>query len=115
GVSENITVRSILGKFLEHGRVYWFGPLEDPVQARCFIGSADMMGRNLDRRIEVVTPIQNPNLRKRIAEDVLALQLADNARTWLLDSDNHYTKLEPKTAKALVDSQRITCKKYKDK
>ncbi len=115
GVSENITVRSILGKFLEHGRVYWFGPLEDPVKARCFIGSADMMGRNLDRRIEVVTPILNPVLRTRIAEDVLELQLADNARTWILDSDNHYTKLEPKSAKALVHSQRLTCKKYKEK
>ncbi len=115
GVSENITVRSILGKFLEHTRVYWFGPLEDTINSRCFIGSADMMGRNLDRRIEVVTPIQNPALKKRVAEDVLELQLADNARTWILDSKNHYTKLEPKSAKSLVHSQRLTCRKYRER
>ena len=81
GISDNITVRAILGKFLEHARVYWFGPLEDTEKSLCYMGSADLMGRNLDRRIEVVTPVLDEALKERIANEVLKLQLADNART----------------------------------
>ncbi|MCI6530637.1 MAG: polyphosphate kinase 1 [Mesosutterella sp.] len=111
GVSENITVRAILGKFLEHARVYWFGPLEDTEKSFCYIGSADMMGRNLDRRIEVVTPILGGRLKKRLAEEVLQLQLADNQRTWLLEKDT-YTRIVKKPSEKSVNAQEELIRRY---
>ena len=111
GISENITVRAILGKFLEHARVYWFGPLENIEESACYIGSADMMGRNLDHRIEVVTPILRNALKKRIAEEVLELQLKDNTRTWLLEGDT-YTRLGKKAGEVAVNSQNILARRY---
>ena len=111
GISDNITVRAILGKFLEHARVYWFGPLEDTEKSLCYMGSADLMGRNLDRRIEVVTPVLDEALKERIANEVLKLQLADNARTWKLEGDE-YERILPAEGKPLVDAQALMSEKY---
>jgi polyphosphate kinase len=84
GLSENIRVRSILGRFLEHSRIFRFGS-----EARGYeylIGSADLMPRNLDRRVEVLAPIRDPALQKRI-EEILQLLLEDDRLAWQLEDD----------------------------
>ena len=90
GVSENIRVSSIIGKYLEHPRIYYFK--HDKVQ--CYISSADLMPRNLIRRIELITPILEKNLAQKI-EQILILQLADNTLRWELQSDGSYMKVPP--------------------
>ena len=98
GLSENITVRSIVDRFLEHARVWWF---ENARQPEVFVGSADWMPRNLFRRIEVVFPVEDGNLRDRITEEILERQLADNVKARLLQADGTYvTPSLPKGAKA---------------
>ena len=92
GLSETISVRSIVGEFLEHSRIYAFGRREDAEGARVFIGSADPMERNLDRRIEAVTPIDDPALRERLLT-VLDLTLEDDTNTWLLGPDRRWRRL----------------------
>ena len=88
GVSENIRVSSIIGKYLEHARIYFFK--HDKV--KCYISSADLMPRNLVRRIELMTPILEERLTQKI-EQILMLQLADNTLRWELHPDGHYTKV----------------------
>jgi polyphosphate kinase len=88
GLSERIRVRSILGRFLEHSRVFRFG--SEARGRSYFIGSADLMPRNLDKRVEVVVPIEEPALAARI-EEVLQLLLADDG-AWLLDGDGGWTR-----------------------
>ena len=88
GVSENIRVSSIIGKYLEHARIYFFK--HDKV--KCYISSADLMPRNLVRRIELMTPILEERLTQKI-EQILMLQLADNTLRWELHSDGLYTKV----------------------
>jgi polyphosphate kinase len=88
GVSERIKVRSIVGRFLEHSRVYYF---ENSGKREIYCGSADWMDRNLFRRIEVAYPIEAPELQKRIADD-LELYLADDCNAWILSSDGHYAR-----------------------
>jgi polyphosphate kinase len=90
GISENITVSSVIGKYLEHARVYFFK--HDKV--KCYIASADLMPRNLVRRVELMTPILEDTLTQKI-EQILMLQLADNALRWELQSDGDYTKIPP--------------------
>ena len=90
GISENIKVSSIIGKYLEHARIYFFK--HDKI--KCYIASADLMPRNLLRRIELMTPILEERLRDKI-EQILALQLSDNALRWELQSDGNYTKVLP--------------------
>jgi polyphosphate kinase len=87
GISENITVSSIVGRFLEHARIYYFhnGGLEE-----IFLGSADLMPRNLDRRVEVLFPVENQSLRKEIISTVLPVQLNDTVKTRLLKQDGSY-------------------------
>lgn len=92
GISERIRVRSIVGRFLEHSRVYWFG---NDGNAEIYCASADWMERNLMRRIEVAFPILDPELSARVFEETLANGLADNTQAWLLDSDGRYTRAEP--------------------
>ena len=84
GLSDNIRVRSIVGRFLEHSRVYRFGA--DPETAEYLIGSADLMPRNLDHRVEALTPVTDPRLRARLAE-MLDLNLADDVLAWELGAD----------------------------
>jgi polyphosphate kinase len=92
GVSERIRVRSIVGRFLEHSRVYWFANDGDP---EIYCASADWMERNLMRRIEIAFPILDPQLAKRVYDETLANYLADNTQAWLLDSDGHYERAMP--------------------
>jgi polyphosphate kinase len=90
GLSENIWVRSLLGRFLEHSRVYRFGA--DPETAEYLIGSADLMPRNLDHRVESLVPVTDARLRGRLAE-MLALNLADDVLAWELDADGTWHKV----------------------
>jgi polyphosphate kinase len=89
GVSENITVRSIVGRFLEHSRISYF---ENGGVPKVFVGSADWMQRNFFRRIEVVFPIEDPALRDRIINQILATQLADNSKASFLGPDGSYAR-----------------------
>lgn len=90
GVSENIRVRSILDRFLEHARIFWWRNGGDDL---VYSGSADLMPRNLDRRIEVVFPILDPDAKARVIEEVLAVGFRDETFAWLMNSDGSYTPL----------------------
>jgi polyphosphate kinase len=90
GLSETIRVRSIVGRFLEHSRVYRFGA--DPAEAEYLIGSADLMPRNLDRRVEALAPVADPRLRARLAE-LLDANLADDTLSWELSADGTWHKV----------------------
>ena len=92
GVSENIRVRSIVGRFLEHSRVYWFGNDGAP---ELFCASADWLERNLLRRVETGFPILDPTLARRVYREVLQNYLDDNLGAWELQADGGYRKLEP--------------------
>jgi polyphosphate kinase len=102
GVSENITVRSIVGRFLEHSRIFYF---ENNAQPKIFVGSADWMPRNFFRRIEVVFPIEEPSLRDRISNQILATQLADTAKASLLNSEGVYQRPQVRKESELRNSQ----------
>jgi polyphosphate kinase len=91
GLSENIRVRSVVGRFLEHSRVFFF---ENNGQAELYCSSADWMGRNFFRRVEVAFPIRRPEHRTRILRD-LETYLWDNTQAWRLDAQGHYEKLLP--------------------
>ena len=91
GVSETVTVRSIIGRFLEHSRVFYF---ENAGDERFYIGSADWMERNLDSRVEAVTPVEDETLQERLRA-VLRSNLGDNRRAWEMDADGDYTRLRP--------------------
>ena len=92
GISERIRVRSILGRFLEHSRIYCF---EAGDEKTYLIGSADLMPRNLDHRIEVVVPIEDAHVRAEI-ESILKALLADNSQAWELGTDGVWTRIMPK-------------------
>ncbi|MCU7376003.1 hypothetical protein PEC18_35755 [Paucibacter sp. O1-1] len=92
GVSENIRVRSVVGRFLEHSRVYWFA---NDGQPEIFCASADWMERNLLRRIETCFPILDSVLAQRVYDEALANFLADNTQAWVLQPDGTYTQLHP--------------------
>jgi polyphosphate kinase len=90
GLSERIRVRSIVGRYLEHSRIYHFANGEGPGQAAWYIGSADWMPRNLDRRVEALTPIDTPSLQQRLME-ILQVNLADDTLAWTLSPDGEWT------------------------
>ena len=92
GLSENITVRSIVGRFLEHTRVYYF---HSDGEEKLYCASADWMGRNLFSRVETCFPILNKKLKKQIIEDGLLNYLKDNVRAWQLGSDQQWTAIHP--------------------
>jgi polyphosphate kinase len=92
GVSENIRVRSVIGRFLEHTRAYWF---QNDGNQEMWMASADWMDRNFFRRIETAFPIENKSLRERIYKEALAVYLADNTQAWELLSDGSYRRLTP--------------------
>src|SRR5207248_2197981 len=102
GISENIRVRSIVDRFLEHSRIFYFGNGGDPL---VYIGSADWMDRNLSRRVEVVFPIETPDLKQRIIKEILATTLADNVKSRELLSDGSYRRVVPEPGQIPVRSQ----------
>lgn len=104
GVTENIQVRSIVGRFLEHTRVFYF---ENGGEPRVFCSSADWMDRNLFQRVETCFPINEPALRKRIIEDGLKVYLNDNTQAWLLQADGSWVRADaggsaPKIAQQIL-------------
>lgn len=104
GVSENIRVRSIVGRFLEHSRVFWFG---NNGAAELFCSSADWLERNLLRRIEVAFPIRDAVLAQRVFDEALANGLADNTQAWLLQADGSWHRAAPDNAAAHNAQQRL--------
>src|SRR5262249_17976630 len=102
GVSENIRVVSVIGRFLEHSRVYYFHNGGTP---EVLIGSADLMRRNLDRRVEVVAPVEAHALRKTLYHDVLQLYLADTLQSWTLLPDGRYGRRTATEGAAPLDAQ----------
>ena len=104
GVSENIEVRSIVGNFLEHSRIFWF---ENNGADEVYMGSADWMPRNLDRRVEILFPVLDDEAKKS-AKHILEVELSDNTKAHLLKSDGNYEKID-KRGKVLVNSQMQFC------
>ncbi|HLU13719.1 MAG TPA: polyphosphate kinase 1 [Arenimonas sp.] len=92
GVSDNITVRSVVGRFLEHSRVYWFANAGEP---EIFCSSADWLERNLMRRVETCFPILDPKLAERVFDECLRNYLADNLQAWQLLPDGSYVRIRP--------------------
>jgi len=82
---------SIIGRFLEHSRIFYF---YNNAQEEIYIGSADWMGRNLDRRVEVITPVRDPDIAKDLQE-ILGIMLADNRQAWELHPDGTYIQRRP--------------------
>jgi polyphosphate kinase len=95
GLTEHVRVRSIIGRFLEHARVFHFANgHEDPLDGDFYLGSADWMDRNLSRRVEAVAPVESRPLRERLWE-VLQVQLADERNAWLMQTDGTYQQCTP--------------------
>ena len=103
GVSENIRVVSLVGRFLEHARIFAFSDGDDE---QIYLGSADLMQRNLDRRVETAFPLRERHHRERVRR-LLDLQLADNANGWELGPDGTFERRHPGEGEVQVDSQRI--------
>ncbi|HRV99727.1 MAG TPA: RNA degradosome polyphosphate kinase, partial [Aminobacteriaceae bacterium] len=110
GVSETIDVTSIVGRFLEHPRMFYFRNGGDD---ELFIGSADLMPRNLDRRVEVLVPVREKDLRETLLRDMLDVHLADSRKSWRLLSDGIYRKITPEEGKPVIDSQKIMMQRSK--
>jgi polyphosphate kinase len=102
GYTDNITVRSIVGRFLEHSRIFIFG--KNAKEQKIYIGSADFMSRNTIRRVEVAAPIEDEKLKKRI-RDMFNTMMSDTAKARELQSNGRYTRVEPKEGEAPFNSQ----------
>jgi polyphosphate kinase len=102
GVSDHIRVRSVVGRFLEHHRVWWFGNDGSP---ELYCSSADWLERNLLRRVETAFPILDPTLAQRVHREGLLNYLADNQNAWALGSDGHYQRCTPTSGEAAFSAQ----------
>ncbi len=109
GISENIQVHSIVGNFLEHSRIFDFC---NDGQAEVYMGSADWMPRNLDRRVEIVFPVLDQELKKKVLH-ILDLEFEDNVKAHILQPDGTYEKID-KRGKMLVNSQEIFCREAEE-
>ena len=126
GLSENIRVVSLVGRFLEHSRIFYF---KNNGQEQYYIGSADIMKRNLERRVEVITPIESPVLQAQLRE-IINLQLADRRGAWDMQPDGTYIQRTPESSgqkrsaqeqlierseKRLAEARRLYKKQYSKK
>ena len=102
GVSENIRVTSIVDRFLEHSRIYYFENNGDP---EMYMGSSDMMPRNLLARVEVLFPVRDPRIMSNIRDRILRMHLSDNTKSWLLNPDGSYTKVTVAEGEPRIRSQ----------
>ena len=109
GVSSNITVRSIVGRFLEHSRIYYF---ENGGAPEVYIGSADLMERNLDRRVEVLCPVKDPDIRHHLRQVVLDALLRDTHRASRLLPDGEYVRCQPEAGEAPFNAQIALLEQY---
>ena len=104
GLSENIRVRSIVGRYLEHSRIYYFH--NAPVKERMYMGSADIMRRNLYNRVEVVFPVMDARLQKQVLR-IFETSLADNTQSWALGPEGTYEPLQPAEGEPAINSQEL--------
>jgi polyphosphate kinase len=107
GISDNIRVRSVVGRFLEHSRIYWF---QNGGQDEMYIGSADIMERNLDRRVETLSPVRDPEILEHLRDVVLDAYLKDSNRAMVLDSSGSYER--PVEAASTFNAQQYLLKNY---
>ncbi len=106
GISENITVRSIVGNYLEHSRIFYF---ENDGRSEVYMASADWMPRNLERRVEILFPVENPTLKEEVKE-ILMIQLRDTVKAHVMHDDGTYEKVD-KRGKEIFNSQSYFCEK----
>jgi polyphosphate kinase len=92
GISENVRIVSIVGRYLEHSRIYYF---RNAGNEEVYMGSADLMPRNLNRRVEVVIPVESPQIIRHIHDDVLQTYLSDNLKARVMQPDGTYRRLQP--------------------
>jgi polyphosphate kinase len=102
GMSENISVRSIVGRFLEHSRIFYF---QNGGSCECYLGSADLMTRNLNRRVELLFPVEDSSLIERLRDEMLETYLRDNVNARIMRSDGTYERVVPTEGENRVDSQ----------
>jgi polyphosphate kinase len=104
GLSENIRVRAVIDRFLEHARIFYF---ENEGRGEVFCSSADWMPRNFRRRVEIMFPVLEEDLKTRLKKDILDVMAADNKKAWLLHADGRYRRVEPGKNAAAVRSQMV--------
>lgn len=102
GISENIRVTSVVGRFLEHPRIYYFA---NGGRSEIYMGSADLMPRNLDRRVETIFPVEDDDIKRYVLDEILAISMMDNVKARELQPDGSYKRLQPGKGETSIDSQ----------